>query len=138
MHQGHKNIITQKKLKLNPGLVASYYLRPGNRVGLFSKEMASKEVDKYGKISTEKRKWGSQVNKQIIYIAPKSTNKSRAHYTPEPTWDPQPPSNTWFLCPTHVHTPNGFSISSAIFAGPTIVTDRQTIVLHLQQQTASM
>jgi len=36
------------------------------------------------------------------------------------------PSNTCFLGPTRVHNPNGISISSAIFAGLTSVTDRQT------------
>jgi len=36
------------------------------------------------------------------------------------------PSNTWFLGPTPVHNPKGILISSAIFAGITIVTDRQT------------
>jgi len=37
MQGGHNN--------LNPGLVAPYDLRPGNRAGLFSKEN-NKEVDK--------------------------------------------------------------------------------------------
>jgi len=37
----------------------------------------------------------------------------------------EPPSNTCFLGPTRVHNPNGISIGSAIFAGHTIVTDRQ-------------
>ena len=36
------------------------------------------------------------------------------------------PYNTWFLEPTRVHNPNGISIGSAIFAGLTTVTDRQT------------
>jgi len=36
MHQEHKNTITQnKRNKLNPGLVASYDIWPGNREGLF-------------------------------------------------------------------------------------------------------
>jgi len=35
-------------------------------------------------------------------------------------------SNTWFLGPTGVLNPNGILISSAIFAGLTTVTDRQT------------
>jgi len=35
------------------------------------------------------------------------------------------PSNAWFLRPTQLHNPNGMSIGSAIFAGLTIVTDRQ-------------
>ena len=40
-----------------------------------------------------------------------------------------PPSNTWFLGPTRIHTPNGTSIGSAVFAGllsVTTDTDRQT------------
>ena len=37
-----------------------------------------------------------------------------------------PLSNTWFLVPTRAHNPNGISIGSAIFAGLTSVTDRQT------------
>ena len=44
------------------------------------------------------------------------------------------PSNTWFLGLTPVHTPNGILISSAIFAGFVIMTDRQTVCnnrLHL-------
>jgi len=36
------------------------------------------------------------------------------------------PFNTWFLWPTRVHIPNGIMIGSAVFAGLTIVTDRQT------------
>ena len=34
--------------------------------------------------------------------------------------------NTCFLGPTRVHSPNGIEIRSAVFAGLTIVTDRQT------------
>jgi len=37
-----------------------------------------------------------------------------------------PLSNTWFLAPTRVLNPNGFSIGSAIFAGLMIITGRQT------------
>jgi len=37
-----------------------------------------------------------------------------------------PPSNTWFLGPTRLQIPNGISVSSAFFAGLTIVTDRPT------------
>jgi len=37
-----------------------------------------------------------------------------------------PPSNTWFPEPTRVHNPNGISIGSAVFAGLTTVTHRQT------------
>jgi len=37
-----------------------------------------------------------------------------------------PPSNTWFHGPAPVHTPNGISINSAIFAGLKIVTDSPT------------
>jgi len=35
-------------------------------------------------------------------------------------------SNTWFLWPTRVYNPNGISIGSAVFAGRTILTNRQT------------
>jgi len=35
-------------------------------------------------------------------------------------------SNTWFLRPTRVHNLKDISISSAVFAGLTIVTDRPT------------
>jgi len=44
-----------------------------------------------------------------------------------------PSSNTWFLGSTQVQNPNGILISSAIFAGLTIVTDRQTTPLYLKQ-----
>jgi len=37
-----------------------------------------------------------------------------------------PPSNTWFLGPTQVLSPNGILIGAAVFAGLTRVTDRQT------------
>jgi len=37
-----------------------------------------------------------------------------------------PLTNTWLLGPTRIHIPNGISISCAVFAGLTIVTDRQT------------
>ena len=37
-----------------------------------------------------------------------------------------PPSNTWFLGPTQVLNPSGFSIGSAVSAGLTSVTDQQT------------
>ena len=36
------------------------------------------------------------------------------------------PSHTWLHGPTLVHTPNGISIGSAVFAGHMIVTDQQT------------
>jgi len=36
------------------------------------------------------------------------------------------PSNTWFLGLTQVHNPNGILIGSAVLAGLTTVTDRQT------------
>jgi len=38
----------------------------------------------------------------------------------------EPPSNTWFLWPTRVDTPNDISIGSAVFVGFMIVTDRPT------------
>jgi len=41
-----------------------------------------------------------------------------------------PPSGTWFLGPIWIHTPNGISIGSAVFAalkiGTDLPTDRQT------------
>ena len=37
-----------------------------------------------------------------------------------------PPFNKWFIGPTRVLHPNGILISSAVFAGLTSVTDRQT------------
>jgi len=40
-----------------------------------------------------------------------------------------PPSSTWFPGPTQVLNPNSILIGSAIFAGPTSVTDRQTTLL---------
>jgi len=40
-----------------------------------------------------------------------------------------PQSNTWFPGPTLVLSPNGISISSAVFAGLTSVTDQQTTLL---------
>ena len=40
--------------------------------------------------------------------------------------DLDPPSNTWFRGPTRVLNPNGISIGSAVFAGLTSVTGRQT------------
>jgi len=42
-------------------------------------------------------------------------------------WGIWTPSNTWFLGPTRVLSPNGISIGAAGFAGLTSVTDRQTI-----------
>jgi len=36
------------------------------------------------------------------------------------------PSNTWFPGPTRINIPNGIFIGSAVFAGLTTVTDRQT------------
>jgi len=36
------------------------------------------------------------------------------------------PSNTWFLGPTRVLNPNDISIDSAVFAGFSTVSDRQT------------
>ena len=43
------------------------------------------------------------------------------------------PSNVWFLGPIPVLSPNDISIGSAVFAGPTIVTDQPTTLLCLQQ-----
>jgi len=55
--------------KIKPGLVTFYDIRPGNGVGLFSKEKISKGGDEYGK-SEEKRISGERydINKQTIYI----------------------------------------------------------------------
>ena len=36
------------------------------------------------------------------------------------------PSNMWFPGPTRVHDPNGISIGSAVLAGLTVASDRQT------------
>jgi len=41
-------------------------------------------------------------------------------------WEHGPSSNTWFLGTIWAHNPNGISIGSAVFAGLTSVTDRQT------------
>ena len=37
-----------------------------------------------------------------------------------------PPSSTWFLGSTRVHSPNGIWIGSAVFTGLTVITDRET------------
>ena len=37
-----------------------------------------------------------------------------------------PPSKSYFLVPSRVHIPNGISIGYAVFAGLTVVTDRET------------
>jgi len=41
-----------------------------------------------------------------------------------------PPSNTWFIGPTRVHSPNGISIGSVVFAWFSTVTDRPTDTPH--------
>jgi len=41
------------------------------------------------------------------------------------------PTNKWFLVPIRVHNPNSISISSAIFAGLTTTTGRETTLLRL-------
>jgi len=57
-----------------------------------------------------------------------------------------PPSNTWFFEPSLARNPNGFSIGSAVFAGPMTAltdrrtnkqTDRQTMLIGVYQQAAS-
>jgi len=70
--------ISTKELK--PGLVAFYDIRPGKTAGLFLYENISKRGDKRGKV---KKKMISReaydmndINKQTIYIAPKSKLKS--------------------------------------------------------------
>ena len=45
---------------------------------------------------------------------------------PLPMGGSGPTSNTWFPGPTQVLNANGISTSSAVFAGLTSVTDRQT------------
>ena len=62
--------------------MAFYDIRPGNGAGLFSEEKVSK-----GGKSEEKRISGEayDINKQTVYIAPKSKIESRAHYAPQPT-----------------------------------------------------
>ena len=42
------------------------------------------------------------------------------------SWGSGPPSNTWFPGPSWVLNPNSISISAAVVAGLTSVTDRQT------------
>jgi len=46
---------------------------------------------------------------------------------PLPIGGSGPPSNTWFPWPTRVLNPNCISIGSAVLAGLTSVTDRQTL-----------
>jgi len=46
-------------------------------------------------------------------------------------------SNAWFLGPTKILNPNGISIGSAIYAGLTSVTGRQTMLRSRYQWTAS-
>ena len=41
-------------------------------------------------------------------------------------WGIGTPSNAWLLGPARVHNSNGMSIGSAVFAGLTTVTERQT------------
>jgi len=48
---------------------------------------------------------------------------------PIPMGESGPPSNTWFPGPTRVLNPNGILIGSAVFAGLTSVTNRQTTSL---------
>ena len=63
-------------------LVASYDFWPVNGAGLLSQEKISKATSEEKRISGE----AYDVNKQMIYMAPKSTNESRAQYSPEPAW----------------------------------------------------
>jgi len=42
-----------------------------------------------------------------------------------------PTSNTWFLGPTQLNIPNDISIGSTIFVVFRVVTDQQTMLLHL-------
>ena len=54
---------------------------------------------------------------QWALLAPKIASSDGGIWTP---------SNTWFPGPTRLLNPNGMSIGSAVFAGLTSVTDRQT------------
>jgi len=63
-------------------LVASYDFWPVNGAGLLSQEKISKATSEEKRISGE----AYDVNKQMIYMAPKSTNESRTQYSPEPAW----------------------------------------------------
>ena len=83
MDQKHKNTRTEHKLKQlkSPGLIASCDLCPGNGAGLFSNEKISEGVEKLEK----KNKPGSKRYKRANdHTASKSTNVSRARYSPEP------------------------------------------------------
>jgi len=62
----------------------------------------------------------SQQSVPILYNGPPFPLKIVSSYR---DWTP---SNTWFIGPTRVHNPNDITIVSAVFAGLTIVTDRQT------------
>jgi len=46
-------------------------------------------------------------------------------------WRIWTPSGIWFLEPTRVYNPNCISIGSAVFVELTIMTDQQTMLLHL-------
>jgi len=58
-------------------LVTSYNLWRGKGVGLFSKEKQSKKKVNIKRISGE----AYDVNKQMPYTVPKSTNESRVQYS---------------------------------------------------------
>jgi len=62
-------------------------------VGLFSKEKIREEISK----EKEKKRISGEacnINKQTVYIAPKSKIESRAHYVPEPHGSKQPLNRT--------------------------------------------
>jgi len=79
----------------------------------------------------------SQTTSQSIQLFLQSSRRAKCGYTsqratPSPSklppshWGIWTPSNTRFLGPTRVQIPNGIPVGSAIFAGITIMTDRQT------------
>ena len=67
----------------------------------------------------EKGRWGVCVYFTIGRTCP--TQK-----LPLPPGGLGPQANKWFLGPTRVHNPNGISISPVVFAGLTLVSNRQT------------
>jgi len=64
---------------MKPCLVAFYDIRPGNGAGLFSKEKIRNEIFKE-KVKKKGSGKAYDINKQTIYIGPKSKIESRAHY----------------------------------------------------------
>jgi len=84
--RNHQSNVLQHKINTNTKARFSRLLRhPAWKQSGFSKEKTSKGGDKQGK-SEEKRISGEayHINKQTVYMAPKSEIESRAHYAPEP------------------------------------------------------